>query len=199
MMRAPFPCTTRERGDQYSNRRPVNPALTCIGGHNPLSASRGSGPCPEHRVAGGCSCGMIEGRFAELIAGQRQGVLVTLRKDGRPQLSNVNYAWYPEEQTIRVSTTDDRAKTGNMRRDPRVSFHVTSGDFWSYVVVDGHAELSEVARDPHDAAVEELVDLYRAVQGDHPEWDDYRSAMVRDRRLVLRLRAERAYGMVHRG
>jgi len=154
---------------------------------------------PEHRAAGGCSCGMIEGRFAELIAGQRQGVLVTLRKDGRPQLSNVNYAWYPEEQTIRVSTTDDRAKTGNMRRDPRVSFHVTSGDFWSYVVVDGHAELSEVARDPHDAAVEELVDLYRAVQGDHPDWDDYRAAMVRDRRLVVRLRAERAYGMVHRG
>jgi PPOX class probable F420-dependent enzyme len=74
---------------------------------------------------------MIEGRFAELIAGQRQGVLVTLRKDGRPQLSNVNYAWYPEEQTIKVSTTDDRAKTGNMRRDPRVSFHVTSGDFWA--------------------------------------------------------------------
>jgi PPOX class probable F420-dependent enzyme len=142
---------------------------------------------------------MIEGRFAELIAGQRQGVLVTLRKDGRPQLSNVNYAWYPEEQTIRVSTTDDRAKTGNMRRDQRVSFHITSGDFWSYVVVDGHAELSAVAGDPHDAAVEELVDLYRAVQGDHPDWDDYRAAMVRDRRLVVRLRAERAYGMVHRG
>jgi hypothetical protein len=67
------------------------------------------------------------------------------------------------------------------------------------VVVDGHAELAEVARDPHDAAVEELVDLYRAVQGDHPDWDDYRAAMVRDRRLVVRLRADRAYGMVHRG
>ena len=189
--------------------------LTGTGGHGAPSgrvtlirarfygSGRGPGlpdrPRPEHRAVGGCSCGMIEGRFAELIAGQRQGVLVTLRKDGRPQLSNVNYAWYPEEQTIRVSTTDDRAKTGNMRRDPRVSFHITSGDFWSYVVVDGHAELSEVARDPHDAAVEELVDLYRAVQGDHPDWDDYRAAMVRDRRLVLRLRAERAYGMVHRG
>ena len=142
---------------------------------------------------------MIEGRFAELIAGQRQGVLVTLRQDGWPQLSNVNYAWYPEEQTIRISTTDDRAKTSNMRRDPRVSFHVTTGDFWSYVVADGRAELSAVARDPHDAAVEELVELYRAVQGDHPDWDDYRAAMVRDRRLVVRLRAERAYGMVHRG
>jgi PPOX class probable F420-dependent enzyme len=85
-----------------------------------------------------------------------------------------------------------------MRRDPRVSFHVTSGDFWSYVVVDGQAELSAVARDPHDAAVEELIDLYRAVQGDHPDWDDYRAAMVRDQRLVVTIRAERAYGMVHR-
>ncbi len=90
---------------------------------------------------------MIEDRFAELIAGQRQGVLVTLRKDGWPQLSNVNYAWDAGEQTIRVSTTDSRAKTSNMRRDPRVSFHVTTGDFWSYVVVDGQAELSAVARD----------------------------------------------------
>lgn len=182
------------------------PPLTCADGNNPYRL-RGSAPSRTSLPAGNRNigspavvlAGMVEGRFAELIAGQRQGVLVTLRKDGRPQLSNVNYAWYPEEQTIRVSTTDDRAKTGNMRRDPRVSFHVTSGDFWSYVVVDGHAELSEVARDPHDAAVEELVDLYRAVQGDHPDWDDYRAAMVRDRRLVVRLRAERAYGMVHRG
>ncbi|MBV9203937.1 MAG: PPOX class F420-dependent oxidoreductase [Actinobacteria bacterium] len=142
---------------------------------------------------------MIEDRFAELIAGQRQGVLATLRKDGWPQLSNVTYAWYPEEQTIRISTTDDRAKTANMRRDPRISFHVTSGDFWSYVVVDGHADLSAVASGPHDAVVEELVDYYRTVQGDHPDWDDYRATMVRDRRLVVRLRPERAYGTVRRG
>jgi len=141
---------------------------------------------------------MIEDGFAELIGGRRQGVLVTLKKDGWPQLSNVNYGWDPETQTIRVSTTDDRAKTGNMRRDPRVSFHVTSGDFWSYVVVDGHAELSAVASDPHDAAVEELIDLYRSVQGEHPDWDDYRAAMVRDRRLVVRIQAERAYGAVRR-
>jgi PPOX class probable F420-dependent enzyme len=142
---------------------------------------------------------MIEEGFAEFLAGQRQGVLATLRKDGWPQLSNVTYAWYREEQTIKVSTTDDRAKTRNLRRDPRASFHVTSGDFWSYVVVDGHAELSAVAADPHDAAVAELVDLYRAARGEHPDWDDYRAAMVRDRRLVVRLRAERAYGTVRRG
>jgi PPOX class probable F420-dependent enzyme len=141
---------------------------------------------------------MIEDGFAELVGARRRGVLVTLRKDGWPQLSNVNYAWDAGTQTIRISTTDDRAKTANLRRDPRASFHVTSGDFWSYVVVDGHADLSAVARDPHDAAVEELIDLYRAVQGEHPDWDDYRAAMVRDRRLVVSIRAERAYGMVRR-
>jgi PPOX class probable F420-dependent enzyme len=138
---------------------------------------------------------MIEDRFASLLAKRNQGVLVTHRADGWPQLSNVNYAWYPDEQLIRISVTDDRAKTHNLRRDRRASFHVASDDFWSYGVVDGHAELSEVAKDPHDAAVQELIDLYRAVQGEHPDWDDYRAAMVRDRRLVVRIPAERAYGL----
>jgi PPOX class probable F420-dependent enzyme len=141
---------------------------------------------------------MISDGFAELIGARRQGILVTLRKDGWPQLSNVNYGWDAQSQTIRISTTDDRAKTQNLRRDPRASFHVTSDDFWSYAVVDGRADLSAVAKDPYDAAVEELIDLYRAVQGEHPDWDDYRAAMVRDRRLVVRLRAERAYGAVRR-
>jgi PPOX class probable F420-dependent enzyme len=141
---------------------------------------------------------MIDDGFAEMVGAQHRGVLVTLRKDGWPQLSNVNYAWDAETQIIRVSTTDDRAKTANLRRDPRASFYVTSGDFWSYTVVDGQAELSAVARDPYDATVEELIELYRAVHGDHPDWDDFRAAMVRDKRLAVRLRAERAYGVVRR-
>src|SRR5579859_4466940 len=174
-------------GGREGNRSPARRA--------PLAARSGA---PEHRRGGWCSRGMIEDGFAELIGAQRRGVLVTLRKDGWPQLSNVNYAWDAGTQTIRISTTDDRAKTANLRRDPRASFHVTSGDFWSYVVVEGHAELSAVARDPHDAAVEELIDLYRAVQGEHPDWDDYRTAMVRDQRLVVSIHAERAYGMVRR-
>ena len=135
---------------------------------------------------------MIEDGFAELLTAQRRGVLVTIRKNGWPQLSNVTYGWNTETQTIRISTTDDRAKTANLRRDPRASFHVTTGDFWSYVVVDGHAELSAVARDPHDAAVEELIDLYRAVQGEHPDWDDYRAAMQRERRVLLQIAVDAA-------
>ena len=139
---------------------------------------------------------MISDAFADLLGQRKRGVVVTLRKDGRPQLSNVTYRWFPGEQLIRVSVTDDRAKVKNLRRDPRVSFHVTSDDFWSYAVVDGIAELSPVAAEPHDPTVEELVNLYRAVAGDHPDWDDYRAAMVRDRRLVLRIRPDRAYGLV---
>src|SRR5579859_5791325 len=104
---------------------------------------------------------MIEDRFADLLASRRRGVLVTQRANGWPQLSNVTYAWDAKNQVIRVSVTDDRAKTRNLRRDPRASFHVTTDDFWNYVVVDGHAELSAVAADPHDAAVEELIELYR--------------------------------------
>ncbi|MFC5672425.1 PPOX class F420-dependent oxidoreductase [Streptomyces incanus] len=135
----------------------------------------------------------------ELIGDENGGVLVTLKQDGRPQLSNVNHAYYPDERLIRVSITDDRAKTRNLRRDPRASYHVTTSDRWAYTVAEGTAELSPVAADPHDETVEELIRLYRDVNGEHPDWDDYRAAMIRDGRLVLRLRVERAYGIPRRG
>ncbi len=134
----------------------------------------------------------------KLLGEGNGGVLVTLKKDGRPQLSNVTHVYYSDERTIRVSLTDDRAKTRNLRRDPRASYHVTTADRWAYAVAEGTADLSPVARDPHDETVEELVRLYRDVSGEHPDWDDYRAAMVRDRRLVLRLRVERAYGVPRR-
>ena len=122
------------------------------------------------------------------------GVLVTLKRDGRPQLSNVNHAYYPDERLIRVSITEGRAKTRNLRRDPRASYHVTSDDRWAWTVVDATAELTPAAADPHDATVEQLITLYRDVAGEHPDWDDYRAAMVRDRRVVLTLRIEHVYG-----
>ncbi|MEU2437936.1 PPOX class F420-dependent oxidoreductase [Streptomyces rubradiris] len=130
-----------------------------------------------------------------LLSEGHGGVLVTLRRDGRPQLSNVSHAYYPDERIIRISVTDDRAKTRNLRRDPRASYHVTSADRWAYTVAEGTAELTPVAADPGDDTVAELERLYRDVLGDHPDWDDFRAAMVRDRRLVLRLRVERAYGI----
>ncbi len=137
-----------------------------------------------------------------LLSESHGGVLVTLKRDGRPQLSNVSHAYYPDERTIRVSITDDRAKTRNLRRDPRASYHVTTPDRWAYTVAEGTAELSPVAKDPYDETVEELVRLYRDVLGEHPDWHDFRTTMVRDRRLVLRLKVERVYGIpkgVNRG
>jgi PPOX class probable F420-dependent enzyme len=129
-----------------------------------------------------------------LLARRTKGVLVTLKRDGRPQLSNILYA-LGDDDVIRISVTDGRAKTANLRRDPRASLHVSSDDFWSYVVVEGDAELSPVAADPHDATVDELVELYRSLQGEHDDWDDYRAAMVADRRLVVRLPVGHLYGM----
>lgn len=130
-----------------------------------------------------------------LLSEGRGGVLVTLKRDGRPQLSNVSHHYYPDEGLIRISVTDDRAKTRNLRRDARASYHVTASDHRAYTVAEATADLTPVAKDPYDSTVEELVRLYRDVQGEHPDWDDYRAAMVRDHRLVLRLRVERAYGI----
>ncbi|MDQ1049932.1 PPOX class F420-dependent oxidoreductase [Streptomyces sp. V4I2] len=141
---------------------------------------------------------MTQDALLHLLSESHGGVLVTLKRDGRPQLSNVSHAYYPDERIIRVSITDDRAKTRNLRRDPRASYHVTSADRWAYTVAEGTADLTPVAKDPYDETVEELIRLYRDVLGEHPDWEDYRAAMVRDRRLVLRLKVERAYGVPKR-
>ena len=98
------------------------------------------------------------------------------------------------DPALRFSVTDGRAKTINLRRDPRASFHVTTAGGWSYAVAEGTAELSPVASDPADATVEELIEIFRAIRGEHPDWQEYRNAMVADRRLVIRLPAQRVYG-----
>ncbi len=144
----------------------------------------------------------IEGPSAlvELLAGRHSGVLATLKSDGRPQLSNITYAFAAdpaaaEPGVVRISITATRAKYRNLRRDPRASLHVSAPDFWSYAVAEATAQLSPVAADPHDETVEDLIALYRDVQGEHPDWDEYRQAMVTDQRVLLRLAVSRVYGM----
>ncbi|KAB1933819.1 PPOX class F420-dependent oxidoreductase [Micromonospora sp. ALFpr18c] len=137
--------------------------------------------------------------LTDLIAGRSMGVLATIKRDGRPQLSTVVYSYDRDAGLIRVSVTEGRAKTANLRRDPRASFHVSSEDGWAYAVVEGRAELTTPAAELGDATVEELVTLYRALRGEHPDWDEYRQVMVDEGRLVLRLHVERIYGMPPRG
>jgi PPOX class probable F420-dependent enzyme len=125
---------------------------------------------------------------------RRQGILATIRANGLPQLSNILFL-LGDDDVVRISITDGRAKTANIRRDPRVALHVPGDSFWQYLVIEGRAELSPVAADPHDDTVEQLVAYYRAASGEHDNWDEYRAAMVTDRRLVLSVHPERAYGM----
>jgi PPOX class probable F420-dependent enzyme len=135
-------------------------------------------------------------RMLEFVAGQHWGVVAAIKPDGRPHLSNVGYAYDRDADLIRVSVTDSRAKTRYLRQDPRVTLHVASKDFWTWVAVEGTAELTPVATDPHDATVEELITYYRGVSGEHENWDEYRAAMVADQRLVVRFRPENTYGSI---
>lgn len=133
----------------------------------------------------------------DYVRGRRQAVLATLKADGRPQLSNIVYH-VDDAGAILISVTGDRAKTANLRRDPRASLHVTADDFWSYCVIEADATMTPEATEPGDATVDALVAWYRAMSGEHPDWDDYRQAMVAERRLLLTLTPTRAYGMLAR-
>jgi PPOX class probable F420-dependent enzyme len=138
----------------------------------------------------------LDRALLDLAVSRDLGVLATLKRDGRPQLSNVNFHFDVDALLVRVSVTDGRAKVTNLRRDPRGSLMVSSSDGWSYAVLEGTAQLSPVTTDPSDATAEELVDVYRSIRGEeHPDWDEYREAMVTDRRLVLRLTVARMYGL----
>ncbi len=123
-----------------------------------------------------------------------RSVLTTIRTNGRPQLSNVMHHVLADG-TVGISVTADRAKYHNLRREPWAALHVTQEDFYAYVVIEADVELSPVATAPDDATVDSLVELYRAMVGEHDDWDDYRRAMATDKRVLVTLRPIRAYGM----
>ena len=125
----------------------------------------------------------------------RRGILVTIRRDTRPQMSNIMYG-VSDDGVVRISITADRAKYHNLVREPWAALHVSRDDFYAYAVLEGDASVTPPATAPDDATVEELVDLYRSLAGDHPDWDEYRAAMVAERRVVASVRPTRAYGML---
>jgi PPOX class probable F420-dependent enzyme len=141
----------------------------------------------------------VDPALADLFAQQRGGSLITLKRDGRPQASVVTHTFDADSSTLRVSITEKRAKTRNLRRDPRASYMVTTTDLRAYAVGEGTAQLTPPAADPHDATVDALVDVYRAIAGEHPDWEEYRAAMVADQRVVLTLPFERIYGWIMPG
>jgi PPOX class probable F420-dependent enzyme len=129
-----------------------------------------------------------------LLAGARLGVLATLKADGRPQLSPVTPFYDRDAGVLRVSMTEGRAKTANLRRDPRAALEVTSGDGWSWATAEGVVALTGPGTSPDGPEVDALVDYYRAAAGEHPDWAEYRAAMVADRRVLMTMRVEKVYG-----
>jgi PPOX class probable F420-dependent enzyme len=121
------------------------------------------------------------------IREHHNAVLATRRVDGSPQLSPITCNVDPAGSVV-VSTRETALKTKNVRRDARVSLCVLSDQFYGdWIQIDGTAEIVSLPD-----AMELLVDYYRSLRGDHPDWDDYRAAMTRDRRVIMRITLERA-------
>ena len=122
----------------------------------------------------------------EFLRPRHHAILMTTRRDGRPQASP-NTCGVDAEGRIVVSTYPQRAKATNLRRDPVVSMVVHS-DEWDgpYVQVDGTAEVLDMPD-----AVEPLVEYFRCISGEHPDWDEYRAAMTRQGKSLLRVTIER--------
>ena len=134
---------------------------------------------------------MVELERARAFLIQRHnGILATIKRDGRPQLSNVLYL-LDDDGRIKVSVTQTRAKTHNLRRDPRATVHVQGRDWYEFLVVDGVTALIEGPE-----VGQALRDVYRKIRGEHPNWAEYDAAMVNDQRLLLSISIDYAYGMI---
>lgn len=129
-----------------------------------------------------------------LLHDVRQGVLATIKRSGMPQLSPVTPYYDRDAATIQVSMTEGRAKTANLRRDPRAALSVESEDGRAWATAEGPVELVGPGADPHGPEVEALVQWYRAAAGEHPDWEEYREVMVRDRRVLMTMHVQRVYG-----
>lgn len=129
-----------------------------------------------------------------LLAQARLGVLATIKANGVPQLSPVTPFYDRQSEVVYVSMTDGRAKTANLRRDPRAALEVTSADGWEWATAEGAVSLVGPGTDPHGPEVEALVDYYRNAAGEHPDWDEYRAVMVSDRRVLMALTVDHVYG-----
>ena len=127
------------------------------------------------------------GQAADFLRKHHRAVLATARADGRPQLSPV-LCVADDEGRVLISTREGALKTHNLRRDPRASLCVfTDGFFGEWVQAEGDAEIISLPD-----AMDLLVDYYRRVAGEHSDWADYRAAMTRDQRVIVRITLTRA-------
>jgi PPOX class probable F420-dependent enzyme len=127
---------------------------------------------------------------------RKHAVLITIRKDGRPQSSDVVYAVNDKGEFL-ISITDTRAKTRNLRRDPRALLHLSEPSSWSYASFDGTVRLSTTVAESDDESADALVAYYEAVAGKpHPDWEEYRNSLVAEQRLLATFKPIGVVGMV---
>jgi len=126
-------------------------------------------------------------RAQQFLRAHHRAVLATVRADGRPQMSPVTCGVDADGRVL-ISTRETAVKTRNLRRDPFASLCAFTDQFFGeWVQAEGTAEVISLPE-----AMELLVDYYRTVAGEHPDWNDYRAAMVRDRRVIVRVTLSRA-------
>ena len=126
-------------------------------------------------------------RALDFVREHHHAVMLTRRRDGSPQMSPIACNVDAEGRIV-VSTRETAMKTTHLRRDPHVVLCVLSdGFFGDWIQVEGVAEIVSLPE-----AMEPLVDYYRTTSGEHPDWDDYRAAMVRDRRVMVRVTITKA-------
>jgi hypothetical protein len=130
---------------------------------------------------------MTEDEARAFVARHHQAVLATLKRDGRPQLSNISYA-VDHDGLIKISTARTRAKVHNLRRDPRASLAVQGDNWHEYLVVEGTAQIQD------DDPIPGLRRLYQLIRGaPHPNWDEFDEAMRREQRVILAITMDRFY------
>ena len=129
----------------------------------------------------------------QFLRENHRAILSTFRADGRPQLSPVAVGVDAEGRAV-VSSRETAFKVKNLRRDPRASVCVVSDNWYGgWLQADGTASIVSLPE-----AMDLLIDYYRRLAGEHPDWDDYRAAMERERRVMVRIELERA-GPDHQG
>ena len=129
-----------------------------------------------------------------LLEQSRLGVLATIKADGRPQLSPVMPYYDRPADVVYVSMRAGLAKTANLRRDARATLEVTRQDGLAWATAEGTATLIGPGTERDGPEVQALVDYYRLAAGEHPDWDEYRSTMVADRRVLMVMTVDKVYG-----
>jgi PPOX class probable F420-dependent enzyme len=144
----------------------------------------GAGPAPRP---------LTDEELSQLLSEQQFGVLASVKRSGHPHLSTVLYNWNPEERVLRISTTTDRLKVRQLRRDPHTALHVNGPNVWSFAVAEGEAEVSQAATAPGDATGRELLAMTPGFADPAAE-TAFLEQMVAEQRVVIRIRVYRLYG-----